>query len=388
MVALSDNLAPGLLTSLNTGAYAATGGTGERVLIDYKDAIKDYKVTDLAAMSMFTEPMTTETGGDIDITFAKPSMGMEEINEGNTPKYQHTNLRSERVSVGEWGLALGVTRRMIEDSRFNEVEMALNEARRAVDRHMTKHVVYALLGILDSGFGTGVDGASIVAATTEANIVDFSDNIYGGFLGKDSEINVGRNYSYGLTASGTLQTSHYMTSASGATAGTISLGDLTDSMELIGGHGFNANMLMISPAHYKTLLNLADFTAAVNSTASIYGGPHVVEEVSSFRNTFATAAIGNIFGLTVVVNAWCPPDRIFMWDSSVKPMSYVERRPLTVEEANPGFGIVGSYMSMRYGLKVTSPMSGVVIINAQRYSLNQQGLRERAPNRSHFSFQS
>ena len=364
MVALSDNLAPGLLTSLNTGAYAATGGTGERVLIDYKDAIKDYKVTDLAAMSMFTEPMTTETGGDIDITFAKPSMGMEEINEGNTPQYQHTNLRSERVSVGEWGLAMGVTRRMIEDSRFNEVEMALNEARRAVDRHMTKHVVYALLGILDSGFGTGVDGASIVAATTEANIVDFSDNIYGGFLGKDSEINVGRNYSYGLTASGTLQTSHYMTSASGATAGTISLGDLTDSMELIGGHGFNANMLMISPAHYKTLLNLADFTAAVNSTASIYGGPHVVEEVSSFRNTFATAAIGNIFGLTVVVNAWCPPDRIFMWDSSVKPMSYVERRPLTVEEANPGFGIVGSYMSMRYGLKVTSPMSGVVIINA------------------------
>ena len=48
MVALSDNLAPGLLTSLNTGAYAATGGTGERVLIDYKDAIKDYKVTDLS----------------------------------------------------------------------------------------------------------------------------------------------------------------------------------------------------------------------------------------------------------------------------------------------------------------------------------------------------
>jgi len=364
MVALSDTLAPGLLTSLNTGAYAATGGTGERVLIDYKDAIKDYKVTDLAAMAMFTEPMTTETGGDIDITFAKPSMGMEEINEGNTPKYQHTNLRSERVSVGEWGLALGVTRRMIEDSRFNEVEMALNEARRAVDRHMTKHVVYALLGILDTTFNTGVDGANIVAATTEANIVDFSDNVYGGFLGKDSEINVGRNYSYGLTASGTLQTSHYMTSASGSVAGQIALSDLTDSLELIGGHGYNATTLMISPAHYKTLLNLADFTAAINSTAAIYGGPHVVEEVSSFATTFATAAIGNIFGLNVVVNAWCPPDRIFVWDGSVKPMSYVERRPLTVEEANPGFGIVGSYMSMRYGLKITSPMSGIVIINA------------------------
>ena len=85
--------------------------------------------------------MTTDTGGNIDITLAKPSMAMEQINEGNTPQYQHTKLRSERVAVKEWGIAVGVTRRMIEDSRFNEVEMALNEARRAVDRHMTDHVV-------------------------------------------------------------------------------------------------------------------------------------------------------------------------------------------------------------------------------------------------------
>jgi len=365
MVALSDNTAPGLLTSLNTGAYAATGGTGERVLIDYKDAIKDYKVTDLAALSMFAEPMTTETGGDIDITFAKPSMGMEEIGEGNTPKYQHTNLRSERVSVGEWGLAVGVTRRMIEDSRFNEVEMALNEARRAVDRHMTKHVVYALLGIYDATFGTGDgDGNSITHSTTEANIVDFSDNIYGGFLGAGSEINVGRNYSYGLTASGTLQTGHYVTATS-STAGDIALGDLTDAMELIGGHGFTANTLMISPAHYKSLLNLADFTTAIGTGgASTNGFPYVVEETAPFKNTLGSGLVGSIYGLNIVTNAWCPSDRIFMWDDSVKPMSYVERRPLTVEEANPGFGIVGSYMSMRYGLKVTSPMSGVVIINA------------------------
>jgi hypothetical protein len=97
----------------------------------------DYRVTDLPVMQFFADPMTTDTGGNIDITFAKPSMAMEQIDEGNTPQYQHTKLRSERVAVKEWGLAVGVTRRMIEDSRFNEVEMALNEARRAVDRHMT-----------------------------------------------------------------------------------------------------------------------------------------------------------------------------------------------------------------------------------------------------------
>ena len=113
---------PGILTTLNTGSV--DGGVGERVLIDYKEAIMDYKVAELPVMSFFAEPMTTDTGGNIDITLAKPSMKMEVINEGTTPEYQHTKLRSERVSVKEWGIAVGVTRRMIEDSRFNEVEMA------------------------------------------------------------------------------------------------------------------------------------------------------------------------------------------------------------------------------------------------------------------------
>jgi len=357
MVALNDNLAPGILTTLNTGAYNATGGSGERVLIDYKDAIQDYKVTNLAAMSMFCEPMTTETGGDIDITFAKPSMGMQEINEGNTPKYQHTNLRSERVSVNEWGLAMGVTRRMIEDSRFNEVEMALNEARRAVDRHMTKHVVYALLGIQDSTLGTGVDGASIVQATTEANIVDFSDNVYGGFLGAGGAVNAGRIYSYGLTSDALLTKTHYQTAAGGAGDGEIAMADITEAMELIGGHGYTASEIMISPQHYKTLLNMADFTTAIaNENRYVLDTP--------VESTSRTGIVGSLYGLNVVVNAWCPPDRIFIWDGAQKPMAYVERRPLTVEEANPGFGIVGSYMSMRYGLKVINPASGVVVINA------------------------
>ena len=358
MVALNDNLAPGILTTLNTGAYNATGGSGERVLIDYKDAIQDYKVTNLAAMSMFCEPMTTETGGDIDITFAKPSMGMQEINEGNTPKYQHTNLRSERVSVNEWGLAVGVTRRMIEDSRFNEVEMALNEARRAVDRHMTKHVIYALLGIGDSTLGTGLTpGTSISYDSAESGIVNFTNNVYGGFLGTGGAVNAGRIYSYGLTSDTILTTSHYMQATGAAGDGELALGDITDAMELIGGHGYNASEIMISPQHYKTLLNMADFTTAVaNENRYVLDTP--------VESTSRTGIVGSLYGLNVTVNAWWPPDRIFIWDGTNKPMAYVERRPLTVEEANPGFGIVGSYMSMRYGLKVINPASGVVVINA------------------------
>ena len=51
-------------------------------------------------------------------------------------------------------------------------------------------------------------------------------------------------------------------------------------------------------------------------------------------------------------------------DSTVKPVAYVERRGLTVEEANPGFGIVGSYLSMRYGLKIINPLSSVIVTNS------------------------
>ena len=283
-------------------------------------------------------------------------MGMQEISEGNTPQYQHTNLRSERVSVDEWGLAIGVTRRMIEDSRFNEVEMALNEARRAVDRHVTKHVTYALFGVHDATLQTGLSGgaSSILAATTETVITTFATTPNGGFLGSGGTVNSGRIYSYGNTSDAILTGSHY--TADGGSAGSVVLANLTDAMELIGGHGYNATSLLISPGHYKTILNMADFTTAVaNENRYVLDTP--------VNKTSITGLIGSIYGLRVYVNAWCPPDRYFVWDESEKPMAYVERRPLTVEEANPGFGIVGSYMSMRYGLKIIRPETGVIVIN-------------------------
>ena len=348
----------GILTSNNVGAYNATGGTGERVLVDYKDALQDYKVTDLPALQLFTETMTTDTGGDIDLTFAMPSMNLERIDEGSTPKYQHTKMRSERVAVREWGIAVGVTRRMIEDSRFNEVELALNEARRAVDRHMSKHVVYALMGIYDADLQTGINSteAGIIKTTAEigANgVADFSDNLYGGFIGSGTALG-GRITNYGLATDADLKRSHYVEAA---TDSTVSLAEITNAIDLIGQHGYNADTVVISPKHYKTLLDLADFTAAVGAANSpIRGGA----DTGPLANTSNTGLVGSLFGLNVFVNAYIPSTRYGVFDLSAKPMAYVERRAMTVEEANPGFGIVGSYMSMRYGLKITKPETGVI----------------------------
>jgi len=252
---------------------------------------------------------------------------------------------------------------MIEDSRFNEVEMALNEARRAVDRHVTKHVMYALMGIADTTLGT----SGTTYNTAESAITTFSSNIYSGFLGTGGTVDSGRINSYGNASSAELTSGHYL-QAAGSSAGDLALTNITNAINLIAVHGYTADTIVIAPSHYKSLLNLGDFVTAFNAADGETGAaanPTTAAMMpgSPVRDAASTGRVGSLYGLNIVMNAWCPPDRVLVYDSKVKPMVYVERRPLTVEEANPGFGIVGSYMSMRYGLKVVRPEVGVVIIN-------------------------
>ena len=132
-------------------------------------------------------------------------------------------------------------------------------------------------------------------------------------------------------------------------------------MELIGAKGGNADTVLISPMHYKTLLNMADFTTPFAIAADAAGGSPK-GGLDYVNQTSRSGAVGQLYGLNIVMNSYIPKDRFGVFDMSVKPVAYVERRGLTVEEANPGFGITGSYMSMRYGLKVIRPESGVIVV--------------------------
>jgi hypothetical protein len=363
----------GILTSAG-GGDGTTSTAAQRTIVDFKEAIMDYRVTDMPVLDMFAQRYTTETGGDIDITVAKQSMVMEEIDEGTTPAYQSTDLRNERVSVNEFGIAVGVTRRMIEDSRFSEVEMALNEARRAVDRHITGHAIHALFGMADSNGVYGTD--AITAATTEANAELFANFDHGAFYAKT--ISGGsRITDYGMYDAAAFQLmgpnagSHYFNSAdavNGSTVANFALNDLTEAIELIGAKGGNADTIVVSPSHYKLLLDLADFTTPFSTVAAAGSDFQVDKFGGSNAQGMASAAqtglVGNLYGLNVYVNAYVPNTRFGIFDMSVKPLAYVERRGLTVEEANPGFGIVGSYMSMRYGMKIIRPESGVIVISS------------------------
>ena len=356
MVAAGTN--PGLATS-------QLSDTANRVLVDYKDAIQDYKVTSMPVVAMFAERFTTDTGGDVDITFAKPSMGLEQLEEGATPSYQHTDLRNERVSVNEFGIAIGVTRRMLEDSRFSEMELALNEARRAVDRHVTKHFIYAVFGLADTTFGT----TAIAFDTADTAVETFATYSHGGFYG-DSPDSGARLVEYGgysvadLGALGTSNGGHYL-AASDADSGDsdIALGEITTAIELISAKGGIADTILVSPSYYKSLLDLADFTAPFTASASNLAHATSKGGIDFVNETAASGVVGQLYGLNVIVNPFIPSTRYGVFDMKVKPVAYVERRGLTVEEANPGFGITGSYMSMRYGLKVIRPEAGVIVIS-------------------------
>tara|TARA_Y100000593_G_scaffold15641_1_gene30752 strand:+ start:733 stop:1830 length:1098 start_codon:yes stop_codon:yes gene_type:complete len=357
----------GILTSANAGD-GTTSTIANRVLVDFKDALQDYRTTSMDVLSMFAENMETDTGGDIDLTIAKPSMSMEEIDEGTTPAYQHTSLRNERINVKEWGLAVAVTRRMIEDSRFNEVELALNEAKRAVERHVTKHAMYALMGVGNATLRTGVSNTTITTGV-ETAVTSFANNPHGAFYGKTPEdgsrlVEYGDNTAAELGAlawaSGSNTGSHYQPSGGSQTApGQIALSDVTGAIEFMSLKGANPDTILVSPSHYKSLLDLADFTTALTTGTTIgeFGGSDAQHLQSAAQN----GVIGNLFGLRVVSNAWVPTDRYGIFDTNIKPMAYVQRRGLTVEEATPGFGIVGSYLSMRYGMKIVRPEAGMII---------------------------
>ena len=354
----------GALTSQNAGD-GTTATMAQRTLVDFKDALIDYKSTDLDVIGQFCEPMTTDTGGDIDLTIAKPSMALEQIDEGTTPAYQHSLLRNERISVKEWGIAVAVTRRMIEDSRFNEVELALNEARRALDRHLTQHAMAALMGVGSAVFGTGVSNA-VIKDQTEAQIDTFANNPHGGFFGEAPNTSADRLVDYGEYTQAELAAldpfsdnagSHYnQSNATGSSR--IALADITGAIEVMGAKGMSPNLILVSPSHYKNLLDLADFTVATTADSPSRGG-----NLGAVDEANRSGIIGQLFGLKVLVNAWCPQTRYGIFDTSVKQMAYVERRGVTVEEANPGFGILGSYLSLRYGMKIIRPESGLIVFD-------------------------
>ena len=210
--------------------------------------------------------------------------------------------------------------------------------------------------------------SAVAAATAETALETFATYPHGGFYGASPSSGT-RLYEYGGYSTSDLNDlgTHYFasTDSSGSestSGGNLELGDVTKAIELMAAKGMTPDTILVSPTHYKTLLNLADFTAPFAVAADSAGGSPKggLDYVNSTSNN---GVVGQLYGLNVVVNPFVPKTRAGIFDMKTKPVAYVERRGLTVEEANPGFGITGSYMSLRYGLKIIRPEAGCIVIS-------------------------
>lgn len=288
----------------NKGLRTTNAQVANEILTDYKQAIEDYRQTDLPVRALFCSDYKSDTGGDVNITFAKESMKFQEIDEGSVPDFQKTDYTSITVKVKEYALRVGVTRIMIEDSRFDEIANALNEARRAADRIVLEKIM---------------------------------DKLKDGWYNADET-----PPDYG---SNTFTSSHDHIYSDGAS---LTVAKLTKAIQLVNEHGHNADTLLINSKQLKEVQDLAAFTAGGVPTA--------------YRESLElTGRIGTILGLDVIVNEWVPADKFIVVDRASKPLAFVERRALTVETGNAGFGILDSFLSLRFGVGTRYKGAGVYV---------------------------
>lgn len=294
----------GLRTRLTTDA-------GE-IEDDVKQELLDYEAPEKAFRDMFTRNISTSDGGTIKFTHRKQTMTAQEIAEGETPEYQHTDFRQTSVDVKEYAIHTGVTRIMIEDSRLDEVANATLEARRAMERKFNELV----LDELRNGWYDGNNDAF----TSDDEVPDYGQN--------------------------TFTASHDHVKDASSSNNTLELTNISEAMQLVTEHGYQPDTMVINSAHLQDIRDMADFE---NSS----GHP------SDIRDEIVRAgAIGSVYGLDVIVNDWAHENELIVVDRSESPLAWVERRPLTIEEGDSGFGIVDSYYSWRGNTKVLLPGAG------------------------------
>lgn len=286
------------------GLRTTNAQVANEILTDYKVAIEAYRQADLPIRSILCAEYKSDTGGPVNITFAKESMTFQQIAEGASPDFQKTDYTGLTLNVAEYALRTGVTRIMIEDSRFDEVTNALNEARRASDRLILTKV----LGQAKTGW-YNADGTIPP---------DYATNTF----------DTGHTHVYNDGAASAQDTS---------SSGGITVKKATKAIQTINEHGFSADTIFVHSAQLKEVQDLAAFTAG--------GVPMQLREGVQLEGR-----VGKLLGLDVVVNDWIDKGKFLIVDTLSKPLAFVERRPLTVEDGEAGFGIVSAYLSQRFGV--------------------------------------
>lgn len=278
------------------------------------------------------------------VRLLRRSMSAQELADGSKPLYQDSRYTTYNLSAKEYGIATGITRRFIEDSSEKEVNIRLAEATRAMKDKEMAVILAAMQTKITSTSNSGWFGIATVADSDTGEDLNLPDP-----YGSNSWATVALHTPIvvaGDAKAGAI--GHVYTTGSA----TLRLLDLIVAKRNIAEHGYVPDMLIINSGQMAEIEKLASWTPA--ATYSIPAGS-VVEAFST------KGVIGQIQGLTVLVNDFIPAGYFVVIDSKEKPIGFVEVRPITVEKGDPQFGLLNSWLSCRIGAGVVKPGAGVYV---------------------------
>lgn len=286
-----------------------------RIITDYKAQIESFPVKDFD-WAQFVRKYESATGGSVEITFRNYSAGsIDEVAEGEEPKFVHSELTKISVSVKKFAEKPAITKEMIEDSRFDEIREALD--------HTTAKLRYTYVKEFMAELRAGPYGSTDIPS-------DFADRTWANAAA----------HLYAADHAGSdvnqSQAGHIYNTG----AAKLYLGDINLAIRHISEHGFRADTMLISEKGVQQLADMAGFQTAKFDS-----------ELNRELLTLGDVR-GHIAGLTVIVSPWVKVSEMIVTSRAAEPIAYVSRRAPTLEVGKtPDFDVEVKALSARFGFK-------------------------------------
>lgn len=273
-------------------------------------------------------------GNTREVIYSNQSDGLAtKLTEGAKPDLNHAEFERQLVTVEKYGEALGITEEMLEDSRLDEMQAAMEK----VTNLMLNRYTERFFNELKTGVYSSTDVPAPIRNKSWANAAAHLYSAdHDGTLVAQSQ--AGHVYNTGST--------------------TLFLGDISLAMRHISEHGFSPDTLMINEAMLQKVVDLAAFTKDIAAV-------RLVEDIAQMGTV-----VGRLHGLDVVVvtGGWLDDDEFIVTDRASQPLIFLEKRRMRIDNfpSNQGtldnFDLTTASVSARFGFDTKTPHKGATVI--------------------------
>lgn len=317
---------------MTDGLQTTAAAEVQHIITIFADTIKEYPLLEMDIFQYCqTFDRTGQAGNTQEIVYVNFSAGLaSEVAEGAEPKLTHQDLLSKTMTVKKFAERPAVTAEMIEDSRFDEMKLALTASgQKMVNRYAADF--FTALKATPYG-STDVPEAFMNKTWANAAAHLYSAD-HAGTLVAQSQ--AGHIYN---TGSATLYT-----------------GDLTLAQRHCEEHGFTPDTLLISEALHQKVRDLAGFTKDITNNP-------ITPDMAKLGRIQ-----GQLMGMDVVVvkGGWLADNQFIVMSKAAKPVAYLNKRALRVDDhtlagATVGWDIKAVTLSARFGF--SGIFAGAVVL--------------------------